>query len=370
MAVDISELHDFTFLPYSDRSSQTLADDGGISVKHSSSWSYCGPLLSLHAPIDTSASSALPSASYSIFSSSAFVPSEADSLPPTYHAWASTILATGHKSAASRLRALLLHADQLAARNGLAHYWITVRATRMSHEFDAPRWHTDGDFFRDRRGGFTAEENTQDDNANDPKAPADVPPRRFRSWKALLPLRRPPLPTPKASRQPRTDWKLCAALLGPQTLFLPAPLQSRGRAVEAAAKRSLQRAHACTTVSCAACGVAAAEVRERLNTEFVGVEPVSAGQGRCAVFRTGEAVHSEPPMGEGDRVFVNVVPGTEEGLRGLMESWGMGFPWCWAMPTGEEEGGFAERYLELKGFWAEDEDVEEPIKEPELRERS
>jgi hypothetical protein len=42
-------------------------------------------------------------------------------------------------------------------------------------------------------------------------------------------------------------------------------------------------------------------------------------------------------VGEGEeayeqgRVFVNVVPGTEEQLRGLMSRWGMEFPRAWCV---------------------------------------
>lgn len=55
--------------------------------------------------------------------------------------------------------------------------------------------------------------------------------------------------------------------------------------------------------------------------------------GEAAFFRIGEeegAVHSEPPC-HVDRVFVNVVPGTEQNLRKLMSRYGMEFPRAWSL---------------------------------------
>lgn len=49
-------------------------------------------------------------------------------------------------------------------------------------------------------------------------------------------------------------------------------------------------------------------------------------------------MHSEP-RSNGDRIFVNVVPGLEEDLRCLMSKWGMEYPraWCVGLPfLGEE----------------------------------
>lgn len=88
--------------------------------------------------------------------------------------------------------------------------------------------------------------------------------------------------------------------------------------------------------------MAAEEVRTELATAFGEYEIVQAGQGECAFFRVGEkdgAVHSEP-RSHGDRIFVNVVPGTEEDLRCLMGKWGMEYPraWCVDLPFLGEEG--------------------------------
>lgn len=42
------------------------------------------------------------------------------------------------------------------------------------------------------------------------------------------------------------------------------------------------------------------------------------------------AMHSEPVMSGGDRIFVHVVPGREGELRRLVEGWGMEFPRDWS----------------------------------------
>lgn len=49
-------------------------------------------------------------------------------------------------------------------------------------------------------------------------------------------------------------------------------------------------------------------------------------------------MHSEP-RSNGDRIFVNVVPGLEEDLRCLMSKWGMEYPraWCVGLPFQGEE---------------------------------
>jgi hypothetical protein len=68
-----------------------------------------------------------------------------------------------------------------------------------------------------------------------------------------------------------------------------------------------------------------------------------------AFFRLGDdegAVHSEPVC-DTDRIFVNVIPGTEEELTSLMARWGMEFPraWCFGVPVGfvasDEASSFA-----------------------------
>lgn len=60
---------------------------------------------------------------------------------------------------------------------------------------------------------------------------------------------------------------------------------------------------------------------------------IQAAAGECAFFRVGDetgAMHSEPPNHD-DRVFVNVVPGTELELKRLTSRWGMEFPRSWSI---------------------------------------
>lgn len=71
----------------------------------------------------------------------------------------------------------------------------------------------------------------------------------------------------------------------------------------------------------------------RVGLEEGGARVVQPRWGEMVFFRLGGregAVHSEPRI-DCDRVFVNVVPGTEEELRGLMGRWGMEFPRSWSL---------------------------------------
>ena len=74
-------------------------------------------------------------------------------------------------------------------------------------------------------------------------------------------------------------------------------------------------------------------VRVRLAEQMKDYTVVQAKAGECSFFRVGGkdgAVHSEPVC-HGDRVFVNVVPGSEQELRKLTGQWGMEFPRAWAI---------------------------------------
>ncbi len=74
------------------------------------------------------------------------------------------------------------------------------------------------------------------------------------------------------------------------------------------------------------------EVRKRLVINLKNEFVVQAERGECAIFKVGDngAVHSEPRAWE-DRIFVNVVGGTEEEVRGLAARWGMPFPRAWSV---------------------------------------
>jgi hypothetical protein len=98
---------------------------------------------------------------------------------------------------------------------------------------------------------------------------------------------------------------------------------------------------------CLGCLDAVEAVRHTLARELADDEVESPRYGEVAFFRLGDeegGVHSEPPC-HGDRIFVNVVPGTEDELRNLMGRWGLGFPraWCFGVPVafGEQQESVA-----------------------------
>lgn len=257
---------DFQFLPIPN----CPPDPPSLTVRTSSTWTYCGPLLPL------------PSS-----------PTSPSTLPPTFHTWSAHTFAspTSNNAPSPSSSPLLphllplLHAIHafLRARH-VHHYWLTIRASLPTPEFDTPRWHTDDHFF-----------------------------------------------APAQSDAARGVWKLCATLLGPGTLF--AAEGDRARKMLRRAKERARTEHVCTTVRCAACGRTADVVREEVAVGLGGREVVQPGRGEMVFFRVGGregAVHSEPRVGC-ERVFVNVVPGTEGELRGLMGRWGMEFPRSWSL---------------------------------------
>ncbi|KAF2021274.1 hypothetical protein BU24DRAFT_416933 [Aaosphaeria arxii CBS 175.79] len=244
------------------------------TLLNTSTWTYCGPLLS-------------PSA---------------ESLPPSFHTWSQTTFTT---PLLPRLLPLLsfLHSFLSAAR--AQNYWLTIRATKPTNEYDTVRWHTDDVFFdydgeKDRLG---------------------------------------PDPTRSSTPGSRGYWKLATTLLGPGTLFLKDGV--RARRIQRDAKRAeceRRGEHTCTQFRCLGCLDAVEAVRKTLAREFADEEVERTGFGEVAFFRLGDeegAVHSEPKC-DVDRVFINVVPGSEEELKALMERWGLGFPraWCFGVPVG------------------------------------
>jgi hypothetical protein len=141
----------------------------------------------------------------------------------------------------------------------------------------------------------------------------------------------------KKKRTPTSaSWKLCTTLLGPSTLFLhPGSNESALRSLRDTKKRLSESRgpHTCTSIRCAGCFDTGEAVRASLALALADQEVVQPGHGSVAFFRIGEeagAVHSEPKC-DVDRVFVNIVPGTEEGLRALMGRYGMAYPRAWSM---------------------------------------
>lgn len=250
------------------------ADDEPViaTVNHDSSWSHCGPLL------------------------------DSSSLPCSLHEFAA---ATFAGSILPRLFPFLEFVNAFLAASGLNHYLFTIRATTPTHEFDRPRWHTDELFF-------------SDGNLPGTKLGHSSQHEQGRSATASF----------------GTNWKICTTLLGPPTLFIPLGQQSFAREKQRLAQRAASTNHACLSIRCVGCASAADIVRDKLTTTLAQCGIETATPGECALFRVGResgAVHSEPSMSgsEHGRIFVNVVPGTEEELRRLMGRWGMEFPRQW-----------------------------------------
>ena len=205
-------------------------------------------------------------------------------LPPSFHAWAES---TVNGDLLPSLLPFLAFVHCFITENRLDHYWLTIRATRGNHDFDMPRWHTDRKFFQDETSG-------------------------------------------------RVHWKLCTTLVGPGTLFLSDG--RRARAVQKHTRKAMRdapefRDHACREVRCLGCAGMQEVVRERLAEKLREYEVIQSAAGECAFFRVGDdvgAVHSEPES-HGDRVFVNVVPGTEAEMKNLASMWGMEFPRAWSL---------------------------------------
>ncbi|KAF7544098.1 hypothetical protein G7Z17_g10216 [Cylindrodendrum hubeiense] len=280
LAIDTADAlrQEFSFLSYSPHQD---AIQEQITVKRTAHWSYCGPLLR-------------PS------------PSDPDlPLPPNFYDFAA---ATFTGPLLPRLLPFLEFVNAVLEASGLGHYLLTVRATTPTHEFDRPRWHTDELFFSDlTRGNLPGTRlglKSHYERKNSPHADLG------------------------------TNWKICTTLLGPSTLFIPLEHQSSTRETQRNAREAASTDHVCLSIRCVGCSSAADSVREELATSLAQFNVKAAAAGECALFRVGResgAMHSEPCMSESPqgRVFINVVPGTEEELSGTMKKWGMEFPRQW-----------------------------------------
>ncbi|KAI1802355.1 hypothetical protein F4811DRAFT_405511 [Daldinia bambusicola] len=254
-----------------------------LSVERDAFWSYCGPLLST-----------------------------LDDLPASFHDWTHAALSG---SLLPLLLPFLTFVNEFIRANGLDHYWLTIRATKATTEYNKPRWHTDDMFF------------SRSSSSGSEDSGGGLWGRR----RSLVMGRE------TAELDLQTDWKLCATLLGPATMFIPAEHQAAARATSRSTKRALATEHVCTSVRCPGCGATAEAVRDKLTDEFAPLGLVQAAPGECSVFRIGQergAVHSEPCMSKGDRIFVNVVPGKEDELSSLLAKWGMSCPRSWFIAPG------------------------------------
>jgi hypothetical protein len=242
-----------------------------LKVLSPSSWTYCGPLLQ----------------------------ASTTTLPPSFHTWAALTLSSP-ATLISKLLPLLSWLQTFLSEANIHNYWLTIRCTAPTHEYDTPRWHTDENFF-----------------AYDSEAPG--------------------LGFAQTSTQ--RYWKLCTTFLGPSTLFLKRNETALKvlRETKQSEKEKMGN-HTCTSIRCVGCSSYADSVRESLAHSLQDVELETPALGEVAFFRIGQqegAVHSEPRC-DTDRIFINVIPGTQEDLRDLMAKWGIGFPraWCFGSPVG------------------------------------
>ncbi|KAK6520566.1 hypothetical protein TWF506_000819 [Arthrobotrys conoides] len=304
----IPHLPDFKLLPYklpqiTSTTTETPPSSSPppIKILRTSSWTYCGPLLD-----------------FPLSKNDDDDESDDSSLPPSYHTWHRATIRG--EPLIKLLKPFLLFAHEFIKSNGLKHYWITIRASLPTNDFNTPRWHVDDDFF-DR--GSAANLNNSNSNHHHTNH------------------------TSNNTKITRTQWKLATTLLGPGTMFATNTTSARQtlKAVKQAVKTS-SPSHTCTSVICLGCANLAECVRKALADELKHVEVVQSKDGECCFFKVGDgigAVHSEPRMDGGERVFVNIVPGREEELREVMGKWGMEeWPraWCLGVPGGfwEEEG--------------------------------
>ncbi|KAJ5177058.1 uncharacterized protein N7482_002935 [Penicillium canariense] len=338
--MDASSLPDFKVLSYPTKwcgidSDRRPSPSDEITLNATSSWTYCGPLL----PLDPK------------------------SLPSSFDTWAQ---ATVNGPLLGPLFSFLEFVHEFLKANDISHYWLTIRASQGSDEFDIPRWHTD-DLFFSPLATAAAPATTTPALRHSFLWPFADAAKRHRRASSLSHTRRSsqsvhtrsPQPTPpqlppsvqiSSSTTNPPNWKLTTTLLGPGTLFISLPLNPHARNLQSTTKLTVRTAnpgHICLSIRCVGCATAAEEVRATLAAQLGGHRDgagvVQAARGECVFFRVGEdegAVHSEP-MSRGERVFVNVVPGFEKDLRCLMAKWGMEFPraWCVGLPFQGVEGG-------------------------------
>jgi hypothetical protein len=182
---------------------------------------------------------------------------------------------------------LLSFLQTFLTSTGVECYCLSIRATHATHDYDEPRWHVDEDFFMSWREGD----------------------RKMKK------------------EEVNKKWKLCTTLLGPRTLFVSSREHASALKILRQSKKEEKEkhVHVCTSIRCLGCATYSTKLRHILAEKLAGCKTIAPEVNEVAVFRVGDdegAVHSEPKC-DGDRVFVNVVPGTEEELKKLMQAWGM-----------------------------------------------
>lgn len=244
-------------------------DSERLTLHNTSSWTYCGPLL---AP-------------------------DGSQLPHSFHTWSASTVSSP-SALLDRLIPFLRFLSSFLQDAGANNYWLTIRATKPTNEYNTVRWHTD-DIFFDHDG----ETDRLDGRSFGPH---------------------------KAKRN--GYWKMATTLLGPPTLFLKHGVAARR--VQRQAKRAeceKRGAHTCSQFRCLGCQDAVEAVRQTLAEKFAKQAIESPAYGEVAFFRLGDeegAMHSEPAC-HTDRIFINIVPGTKSELAALLGRWGLEYPRAW-----------------------------------------
>ena len=242
-------------------------------------------------------------------------------LPPSFHTWAAGTFSPSSTNLLPLLSPFLSFLHSYLAENNLLHYSLTIRAQKATAEYEVARWHFD-------RAVFQQPVQNKSVFAFGKKA---------------------------AATATATTVKLAAALTGPGTLFLKDGVKGREllSRVEDDTKAALKEKslgddeHVCYPLRCLGCADMASSIRFKLAAvvEAERLEVIQLRKGEVAIFRSegkdrglgleGPAMHSEPDMSGGDRVFVHAIPGREDELRGLVGGWGMEFPRDWAIGVPE-----------------------------------
>ncbi|KAF1997047.1 hypothetical protein P154DRAFT_556023 [Amniculicola lignicola CBS 123094] len=252
---------------------------------NTSTWTYCGPLI----------------------------PPTTTSLPSSFHTWSASTI---HGPFLDRLLPFLSFLHTFLPASGVHHYWLTIRVTKPTTEFDTVRWHAD-DIFFDKTG----------ERGRTISSPSPAQPHPQSRPSSVLPSwtkRKPPQ---------KEYWKLVTTLLGPGTLFLKDGASARRIQKEAKRMVCAKRGpHTCSSFKCLGCLDAIESVRLILAEQFAQADVEATKYGEVAFFRLGDdegAIHSEPKCDE-DRIFINVVPGAEDELAELMDRWGLVYPRDWS----------------------------------------
>jgi hypothetical protein len=244
------------------------------------------------------------------------------SLPPNFHAWHRKTILSGNLVPIFTQFLDFLYG--YLRDKEMTHYTLSIRAQKATDEYDIPRWHFDPGAF----GGDVG------------FAPSQTR-KQVSKWSRLNPLARK-----EGELRELSTIKIATVLQGPGTLFLKDSERGRDLMSEIQAEVKASRVkdaeegeHTCFPLRCLGCAETASAVRFKLaeKVEELNLEVTQMQIGEAAIFRAEDkerkyvpAMHSEPKI-TGDRVFVHVIPGTEEEVKRLVEGWGMSFPRSWSV---------------------------------------